>query len=364
MFIYHILFISLAIGFLSDLFKCRYSNFLFFSNIIFLFFISTLRYGVGADYFQYVEHFNEAISLLHVDTNYFIDNEHDIEYGYLFLESFIKLFTNSYTAFLFFYNFIMFFFLVKGIKNFKNINIQLFLFFCFIFLHYSMNAYRQAIAMVIFYYSIKFILERKFCQYLLCILLACMFHKVSILLIPVYFVVNVRFNVISIFIVIFFCFLFSYLDLMSKFLVLLGNIFDDISLIRRVNHYYFYKHDPNLNIGALAYIQRFFLVFLVIIYIHKLDYRISNLIIIYVCLFFIFSKVGVLAGRISGILLISYMSYFSLLMLNLKIYSNRLIVGLFVLIYGGIMFYKEVYTIHPIYGNFNYQPYNMIIFNK
>lgn len=362
MFVYHILFVFLFIGLVSDIFKCRYSSLFFYINIVFLFFISTLRYGVGADYFQYVDYFNEAVSLLNVDIDYFVSNEHDIEYGYLFLESFIKLFTDNYIVFLCFYNLIIFSFLVKGIKNFKNVNVQLFLFFCFIFLHYSMNAYRQAIAMVIFYYSIKFILERNFYRYLLCILLACMFHKVSILLIPIYFIVNIKFDFAMIFIIVFSCFLFSYLDVMSELLAFLGDKFDTVSLVRRINHYYFHKHDPDLKIGLFAYAQRLFLVFFACIFIQKLDYRVLNLIIVYVCLFFIFSKVGVLAGRISGIVLVSYMSYFSLLISNLRIFYNRLMVGLFVLVYGFFMFYKEVYTLHPVYGNFNYQPYETILF--
>lgn len=53
---------------------------------------------------------------------------------------------------------------------------------------------RQAIAIAILLYSIKYISEKKLFKFILCVLIATLFHKTSIVFILAYFVCNIKFN--------------------------------------------------------------------------------------------------------------------------------------------------------------------------
>jgi len=168
-----------------------------------------------------------------ISISYFKDNVHDIEYGYLFFESVIKYFTDEHLVFLVFYVFAMFLFLYKAINNTGLYrNIQLLIFYSFIFLEYIFSVHRQGVAMCIIYYAIIL-----------------MIHE-------------------------------------DKLFIL----------------FLFYKRIP---------------------------YTYSNLLLLYVSLFFIFSNVGVLANRVSGILLVSYAIFFSVLICNLKFKRDRLLIILY-----------------------------------
>ena len=51
---------------------------------------------------------------------------------------------------------------------------------------------RQVIAVAIFFYSIRFVLDKKLCKYLLCCILAFGFHHSAIILLPLYWLLNIR----------------------------------------------------------------------------------------------------------------------------------------------------------------------------
>ncbi|WP_223395636.1 MULTISPECIES: EpsG family protein [Haemophilus] len=196
-------------------------------------FFTVFRYGVGEEYFQYEELFKQVLPINKISISYFKDNVHDIEYGYLFFESVIKYFTDEHLVFLVFYVFAMFLFLYKAINNTGLYrNIQLLIFYSFIFLEYIFSVHRQGVAMCIIYYAIIL-----------------MIHE-------------------------------------DKLFIL----------------FLFYKRIP---------------------------YTYSNLLLLYVSLFFIFSNVGVLANRVSGILLVSYAIFFSVLICNLKFKRDRLLIILY-----------------------------------
>lgn len=71
---------------------------------------------------------------------------------------------------------------------------MLFFAICSGFLFWSFNGIRQSLAIVIFFYSIKFIIERKIIFYTLTLLVASLFHLSVLLLLPLYFLVGIRFN--------------------------------------------------------------------------------------------------------------------------------------------------------------------------
>lgn len=170
-------------------------------------------------------------------------------------------------CFLFFYVFAMFLFLYKAIKNTDLYrNIQLLIFYSFIFLEYIFSVHRQGVAMCIIYYAITLIHEDKLFRYTLLVILASLFHKIAIILIPLYFFIRKEFKVSVLF----------YMVVIALFI----SSFDLIGIV--------------------------------------IKWCNEN-----------FSNVGVLANRVSGILLVSYAIFFSVLICNLKFKRNRLLIILY-----------------------------------
>lgn len=89
--------------------------------------------------------------------------------------------------------------------------------------------FRNLIAIYIFLFSVKFLLNRDFKKYLLIILLACSFHYSSVFLLPLYFIINKRFSITSI--VLLFI-IFNILLYESEwFFMLLSKLFGSFSII-------------------------------------------------------------------------------------------------------------------------------------
>lgn len=216
MIIYLALFLFISISSLMELKYNKLSSPLFIFNILIIYFFTVFRYGVGADYFQYEELFKQALPINKISISYFKDNVHDIEYGYLFFESVIKYFTDEYLVFLVFYVFAMFLFLYKAINNTGLYrNIQLLIFYSFIFLEYIFNAHRQGMAICIIYYAITLIHEDKLFRYTLLVILASLFHKIAIILIPLYFFIRKEFKVSVLFYIVVIALFISYFDLIG-----------------------------------------------------------------------------------------------------------------------------------------------------
>lgn len=361
MFIYNLVIFLLIMAAIFDLIKAPIRNIAFYFNFSFIFALATFRYGLGADYFQYVELFNQAIPINKVDFSYFIEHPKGIEILYLVLESIVKYFTSDYINFLVIYNFILFGFLLKGIKYFDNYNIQLFIFFSTVFLLYFIDTYRQAMAMAVFYYSIRFILEKRFSRYLFWMIFASFFHKISLLAIPLYFIVNLEYRRKLTFLFLISSFLFYYYDISGIIIKFLYSNLNEISFIRRVHHYYFIKESGG-DMSIFAFLHRIIILSVIFYYFYKVNGNIRNLIIIYFILFFMFANIGVIAGRVSALFIMAYMCYFSNIFSNIR-ERDKVILFCIVVSYFSILFYKDLNRIHHLFGNQVYLPYDSIFFH-
>lgn len=358
--IYALLLVSTIIGCLLDFYNIkRSSQIFFFINFLSLFFVSVLRYNLGSDYATYESMFQESIKLFYLSLDYFIYNNNSIEWGYLLFESVVKTFTDSFFIFIVIYNIIIFYFIWKSINYINKFkNIQIFIILCFIFPLYIIEAHRQAMAMVIFFYNIKNIIEKKFFSYVFWVFISFIFHKVSIILLPVYFFANKEYAKKSIFFIYILTVVISIFDLTGKIILYLDYYFGYISLVKRVYVYYFLKNSPS--VSDISYLIRIFLLCLFFLFYRKVDYRIVNLVIFYILIFFLFSSIGVLSGRISAMFLVSYIYYFTYLLSNIRYNLNKVLIFLFILLYGSIIYYKDITMLHPVYGHEIFTPYKTI----
>ena len=190
---YLILFAGLtAFGYLlCNKTKLKYRNEIFIIIAFgFLCFLSCIRYDVGFDYSYggYIRNWKTVLKTPFSEFRTF-----SCEKGFILFEYFLKLFGKNYQilyigtsiliavlAALFIYKYakdkVWGFFLIYGIG----------MYYC------SMNLIRQTIASFIFAFAVPMAKKKKIIPYMLLTLLAATFHKSALLMIPFYFVLQIK----------------------------------------------------------------------------------------------------------------------------------------------------------------------------
>ena len=156
-------------------------------------FLFSVRYGIGTDYFNYINIFKSSA----------YGNSSRIEWAYYYINSITaKYFGNIEIAFfvlavmrslfrkdVFILAVIMMLFVYHSIKYYSEIispGIAMFL-FMIMFYQMSFNATRQVLAMTIILFSIRFIQEKKIFKFLIAIIIAAGFHNSAFVFLPMYF---------------------------------------------------------------------------------------------------------------------------------------------------------------------------------
>lgn len=167
------------IYFVFTLLKKQISTVFIFILILFI----GLRYDVGADYLSYEKIF------------YYIKDNADlpiaIEPGYSMLNQLVSCLGGNFVCITLAVAFLQLFFFFKAIKKFEYKKFAIF-FFLVSFLGLIVNEMRQYIAVMIFFYSLRYIYNKCFLKYLLFVLLAGLFHYSALALIPLYFILNIK----------------------------------------------------------------------------------------------------------------------------------------------------------------------------
>lgn len=150
-----------------------------------LFIFASIRYNVGTDYILY--------------SNYQIPQvlNGNVESVELFYRAVIKSgnFLGDYQwIFIITHLLILLPLMSSFARDSQNLFITFYVFLVGGFFNHSLNIMRQTIAIVIFFYALKYIYERKFPQYLIAISIAFFFHKTAILYIIIYFMYNMKFT--------------------------------------------------------------------------------------------------------------------------------------------------------------------------
>jgi hypothetical protein len=154
-----------------------------------LFFFLSLRYDFGNDYISYLKMFKEISSgIMVID----FEGADAIEIGWVYLCQFFKPFGFFLMiAFLAILNCYVFYDLVKKYVPVKYYWLSLFIYIInpFLFLVES-SAMRQTTAMLLFLFSIQFIINRNILKFAILIVLASLFHKSAIILLLTYFIAS------------------------------------------------------------------------------------------------------------------------------------------------------------------------------
>ena len=157
--------------------KKRNKIYLAFSFLIISMFLG-FRYNFGSDYMAYKEKF-DAINLG-------LYYESLVEPGWVFLNKLMpSFFSLIFTLAL--VNSAIYYKVIREYVPSSSWGMSVFIyFFNFNFLTLQASAMRQTIAILIFVYSIKFIINRNLLKYIIASLIAVTFHNSAIVIIPVY----------------------------------------------------------------------------------------------------------------------------------------------------------------------------------
>jgi len=146
-----------------------------FSVIAWFIFHDGFRWGIATDWEVYRTYFEECL-----------DYEISFELGYVWANQLIRSVTDNYSVFLILHAVTIYLLISRTIIKYSPYPFfSFFLLYCTMLSYLGMN--RQYIAVAICFFSIKFILDRNFWKFLLCIILAVFFHSSALLFILAYF---------------------------------------------------------------------------------------------------------------------------------------------------------------------------------
>jgi hypothetical protein len=189
--------------------------FLLFS--VFLFVLSFIRWETGTDWNTYENFFNSVDS-------WFVESE--FEWGFARLNEFVRIVFNNYTVLLFILGTLVFTFQTKAISDFSCYPItSLWLLWCISF--GNIFFVRQTVAIVLLFYSIRFIQQNKLYHFVFFLFLAMLFHRTSLIFIFAWWVYRMRISITKMIFIIFLSVIFSFLVgiMIEKLGAFLGGMF-------------------------------------------------------------------------------------------------------------------------------------------
>lgn len=257
----------------------KYIQYLLFIWCIILIFIAGLRVDT-ADYKAYVNLFNWTPDIIDIIMNnqwdFFISTREEI--GYLLLNSLVKLFTDE-SSFLFLIvatiSISLYYKCIKAYAIYPLIS--LLIYFSFIYCVKELAQIRQGIAIAIFLYSLRYLIDNNFKKFILCIWLASCFHLSIWAMIFIYPLRKIKINTINIFIFFMMSLLIGLFDIANNIII---NLFSDFEIMQRVAVYLNSEFLDNSNLYRL---YKYLMIFLFLGMFNKIlrkEYRYYDLMMV------------------------------------------------------------------------------------
>lgn len=188
--------IAIVLGYiLCEKFTSKKTKLLYL-GLVFISFtvISSARFGIGFDYFNYQTVLDQVTSLTTIPQMLAYPSS---EIGFTLLMKMVSFFSTDVAVLYVVVNIIMYgafvifvYFYVSDASAWVAVSA----FVCLSFFYMTMNLVRQGFVLIIALYAIEFIKKRNLWAFLAAILLAASIHKSALILIPFYFLANVKFN--------------------------------------------------------------------------------------------------------------------------------------------------------------------------
>jgi len=147
----------------------------------------------GYDRYLYAELF-DSIYDLRVNDKGFSPKFYASERGYMIFNYLISFITGNRYIFILLFTITVYIFVYLSFKEYtENYPLAIVLFLALMFF-FTFTYLRQVMAVVISWYSLRYIVRRKPLQFALCVLLATTFHNSAVIFMPMYFVPAIKFN--------------------------------------------------------------------------------------------------------------------------------------------------------------------------
>jgi hypothetical protein len=257
--IYFVVFTLFALGAFFEIFKLEYFRnlafFIFLLNCLILSLVRGLRWNTGTDWYPYLKLFEE------IGWDNFLSQDYEI--GFLSLNLLIKLVYNNYTFYLTIFNAILIAVYAYGIKFFTP---KLNLVFLTVISSTTFFPVRQHLVIALFIFGSRFIIQQKFLNFFIVVLICFSLHKSAILLLPFYFILNYEFKfslkkvLFLILISVFISYNISFI--IFNFLNLLGNLNSNFLLISRLLKYSLDDADYSFVVLIVTSLKTLFFLFL------------------------------------------------------------------------------------------------------
>jgi len=190
--------ITLLLAYLADPKNKFSTQRLFYSFLLIVWLAWFVSFGGGkmTDYHMYEVMYNDysSLSLFAIDKMVsmhiasFSSSTQNMEIGYVFLNVLFNKLGFTYVGFFFIYAIICNSLLVKFIFRYQYPVFAILILLATIFYTQQANAVRQMMAVSIFLYSTKYIVEKNIIKYLMLVFVATFIHVSAFILIPVYFI--------------------------------------------------------------------------------------------------------------------------------------------------------------------------------
>ena len=195
MFYLIIFFILTALAVINIQFKDKLSNQMLtgFSALI-LICIAGLRYETGGDWDNYALLFSEFPTLSQVWHKPALLFEPDVEEGFVLLCAIVKEFSTNVQLLFFVVTFINILLISSALPKYTDFPVVgLLCYYCMLYFSLEMIYIRQATAVALCFFALQYVQPKKIVKYMLFILLACTFHRVAIVMVPCWFILNRKF---------------------------------------------------------------------------------------------------------------------------------------------------------------------------
>lgn len=238
MYIYPLIYILLSTILFVDFCKIKQRNTILRIVAILTIFFIGFRGESGADTINYIDFFK-----YHTDTIWDWNNEEKgyAEYGFYYLSVILKSIWNNINFYFLSISFLTMYFLIKSLKEYS---LYPLLGFCVYFSRFliirDMNQIRQALAMAIIIYGLKYLLQDKRRIFLLIIVIATFMHYSSIIILPFLFLYKKKLSLKQVIIII----------LASLILGIVGGFLLKITLIQ-TGFIIFLRYINTENLGLL-----------------------------------------------------------------------------------------------------------------
>lgn len=329
--------------------------------------VAGTRYETGADWDGYIKYLDQVVPIGKFVATGQTGGDIGFEFGYFLFCALLKQLGLGFQWLIFFVTLFNVSLITKALKNYTHYVVWgLFVYYSLLYITVEFSLIRQAIATSICFYSYKFIKERKLGRFVLLVIIASSFHRSAIIMLPLYFILQIRFsNTILVVVTIIGCVLMLFrIPWITSSLIFIGGFLGDDFLHKIV----FYTQDSVYSISRKVGLGFFLNIALLFMFLMNrkfiddkkygnlfLNLYVVNLIVYYYA--YEFMEVSV---RIGLYFMYSLIVLFPVLLECCSVYYNRLVWAIVLFLYC-VVYNIKIYTNHPT--TIVYNPYqNYIVY--